>query len=531
MPRFLEKWPLYPFLIAIYPVLYLLSENKEEIGPEAGLRSALILLVISALIFVFSLILTRNPHKGGLVTLLVLLVFFLVFFVLYAPVYRGLREVAIAGNALGRHRYLVPATFILLILTAVTAAIFTRKINVNALHSITLTSNLVAIILVLIPVLTLISYQVKKQQTESKAQASLPAIAESLTPLPANAPDIYYIILDTHTSDNVLKKILNYDNNEFSDTLRENRFFVSECSQSNYSSTQLSITSSLNVDFIQNLADSNELSVLYPLLMSNMVGRSLVDAGYSIYAFESGYKFTDLTQSDQFLSPVSSAFDLLTYPGITPFESLVMQVSGGKILYESRSQLSKKMQYIIDASFVQYRERILFTLDTLPTLAREPGPKFVFAHILAPHDPFVFKEDGSYLIRRTPFTLTNDREYIGYDYFAAYVSELKYLQERVLRLVEEIIATSKTPPVIIIQGDHGLPRAAGEKAQFEILNAYYFGGDEDADFYDTISPVNTFRLVFNRYFGTNYPLLPDDSYMYDKAGKKYDLMTDSIACP
>jgi hypothetical protein len=29
-----------------------------------------------------------------------------------------------------------------------------------------------------------------------------------------------------------------------------------------------------------------------------------------------------------------------------------------------------------------------------------------------------------------------------------------------------------------------------------------------------MTPVNTFRIVFNRYFGTNLPLLPDENYIF-----------------
>ena len=44
-----------------------------------------------------------------------------------------------------------------------------------------------------------------------------------------------------------------------------------------------------------------------------------------------------------------------------------------------------------------------------------------------------------------------------------------------------------------------------------ILNAYYLPG-YDGDLYATISPVNSFRLVFNSYFGGEYDMLEDVSY-------------------
>jgi hypothetical protein len=46
----------------------------------------------------------------------------------------------------------------------------------------------------------------------------------------------------------------------------------------------------------------------------------------------------------------------------------------------------------------------------------------------------------------------------------------------------------------------------------EILNAYYLPGVDPNLLYNTISPVNTFRIIFNQYFGAHYDLLPDTSY-------------------
>ncbi|OGG20246.1 hypothetical protein A3D03_03390 [Candidatus Gottesmanbacteria bacterium RIFCSPHIGHO2_02_FULL_40_13] len=46
-----------------------------------------------------------------------------------------------------------------------------------------------------------------------------------------------------------------------------------------------------------------------------------------------------------------------------------------------------------------------------------------------------------------------------------------------------------------------------------ILNAYYLPKGGDKLLYPTISLVNTFRVVFNHYFGQNYQLLNDDSFL------------------
>jgi hypothetical protein len=74
-----------------------------------------------------------------------------------------------------------------------------------------------------------------------------------------------------------------------------------------------------------------------------------------------------------------------------------------------------------------------------------------------------------------------------------------------------MIASSPTPPVIILQGDHG---SIGSKpnTRTTIFNAYYLPGGSAQALHDDISPVNTFRVVFNTLFGGNYSLLDDVSY-------------------
>jgi hypothetical protein len=55
-----------------------------------------------------------------------------------------------------------------------------------------------------------------------------------------------------------------------------------------------------------------------------------------------------------------------------------------------------------------------------------------------------------------------------------------------------------------------------------ILNAYYLPGTGQAGLYPSITPVNSFRVVFNAYFGTDLPILPDRSYIFTNQLHLYD---------
>ena len=54
------------------------------------------------------------------------------------------------------------------------------------------------------------------------------------------------------------------------------------------------------------------------------------------------------------------------------------------------------------------------------------------------------------------------------------------------------------------------------KPQFDermgILNAYYLPKGGNKTLYKTITPVNSFRKIFNHYFKTDYKILDDVSY-------------------
>ena len=50
---------------------------------------------------------------------------------------------------------------------------------------------------------------------------------------------------------------------------------------------------------------------------------------------------------------------------------------------------------------------------------------------------------------------------------------------------------------------------------YQILNAAYLPGLERHPYYEKITPVNTFRILFNEYFEGQYPLLEDRASLPD----------------
>jgi hypothetical protein len=83
-------------------------------------------------------------------------------------------------------------------------------------------------------------------------------------------------------------------------------------------------------------------------------------------------------------------------------------------------------------------------------------------------------------------------------------------------------------------GDYEVFETTCFHERYSILNAYYLPGAAPGSIYDSVSPVNTFRIVFNLYLGTDLELLPDRQY-YSPVGAMFRF-TDvtartAIVCP
>jgi hypothetical protein len=155
-----------------------------------------------------------------------------------------------------------------------------------------------------------------------------------------------------------------------------------------------------------------------------------------------------------------------------------------------------------------FRERTLFALNQLDELAYIQGPKFVFVHLIVPHPPYVFGPTGGPI---EPAEAGTTRTQEG---AAHYRDQVIYINSRMMEIVPDLIENSTTPPIILIQGDHGPTVASSPRSRMSNLSAYFLPGVE-ATVYPTMTPVNSFRVIFNEYFGQSLELLEDVSLYSD----------------
>jgi hypothetical protein len=344
--------------------------------------------------------------------------------------------------------------------------------------------------------------------------AAPPAVATAIT---EPTRDVYYLIFDRYADAETLRDVYNFDNAPFLDELRGLGFYVATESASNYQRTAHSVASSLSLNYLDRLTElvgleSRSWLPLYAMLQDNAVGRFLKQQGYTFVQVGSWWNPTRNNPH------ANVNLNWHTTPELS--RVFLTQTAVG--------QIAQRLGLRLFDDRAHQCERIHREVDAVAELARDPQPTFVFAHLLVPHPPFVFGPDGKCLSLET---VTNRSRVENY------TNQVRFANTKILEMIRAIRANSQTDPIIIIQADEGpwpAPYAGDERflgtdvtsvdwtratraelrEKMRILNALYLPGPGTPPFHPNMTPVNTFRIVFNRYFGTDLPLLPDENYVF-----------------
>lgn len=366
----------------------------------------------------------------------------------------------------------------------------TVRTRIN-LQPLTRAMNLTALALALILSSQLLTFSASKIIQGDKNPVKPVHYAANTT---GSLPDIYYIILDGYAGDQTLKELFDYPNDEFISFLKKKGFYVAGQSSSNYGSTSLSLTSSANLKYYADKNDYDRLNQRDSCEAADFLKKR----GYKIwkdYAKELGE--IKLSESDD-------------------FNIMLMRISVVDIV-----------AYRLNLYANAVRAEVLNLFDQLANTAQiKDGPKFIFVRIPSPHPPYVFGRNGESK-NTLKLDKVTDVRLSSWDDKQAYLDQLIFISKKTKRLVDIILSESKIPPIIVLQADHGphfvLQGDDVYKSKMRILNAYYLPGNGKKLLYPKISPVNTFRVIFNYYFGANYKVLPDRSY-YSTMEKPFDLI-------
>ncbi|HDR00082.1 MAG TPA: hypothetical protein ENN51_07360 [candidate division WOR-3 bacterium] len=476
--------PVYPFPAALYPVLALYAHNVDQLTPDSLLVPAFAALALAAGVLLVTRFLCGGYRRAAIPSALFLFLFFA-----YGHIHMPFRQWRPAAS-------LVSGALLMALVAAayVLAVLLVRRRPGARYDTATRVLNLGAALLLVVPVARTLAYEVSAPRVEG----GRPGVVSPARGSDSLSPNILHLVPDRYPSESTLAEVYGYDNRSFLDELRARGFYVAEESRCNYGRTDMSLASTLNLDYLDSLLARVERRsrrrVLYRAIQDNDAVRFLRARGYRYLHFGTSWHATSRGRNAD-----------------ANYNRLLLS-DFGMMLYRTT------MAYPVGAlvGFDAHREqwaRVRYKFDMLESLDTVPGPVFAFAHFLVPHEPYVLNRDGEFVDR-----LAQMRQGTR----AGFVEQVEYVNRRMLALVDNLLDDdSPRSWVIILQSDEGPhPPENFEhrdslqtlRAKFRILNAWYLpGGDADL-LHPAISPVNTFRVLFNRYFDADMNLLPDRSF-------------------
>jgi len=518
--RILLRFPLHSLFLSLYPICYLYSQNAMYIDPAQTLRPLAISLGFTVLFLLGFRLILRDWQRAGLLASLIVGLFFS-----FGHVATLIGPVMVDQGIPFKESYLGVAWIFGFLTLSFVVVLKGRS------QSATSSLNLASVLLLVVPLMSIIMITAGKANPSARELQALANLRGDASALPMTGtgtltglPDIYFIILDGYARADVLQESYGYDNTGFIEALARRGFYIADQSRSNYLSTSYSLNSTLNLVYFQDLPTGINRTARYNL-QTNYVSEFLRERGYRVVVFDSGTGNTNNQYYDTFVTPGESATRQTL--AINPFEILLLRTTLGRLLVASNEDNShnksagEAFRASVNQELARSRERINHAFTHLPDYAAQKGNFFLFAHIYSPHVPFLYGPDGEELEYHGD---PNVNWYLVHpDHYAEYYGyQIDYLNKTVLETIDRIQQSSTKPVVIILQADHGddflldweHPTSDGVDARSSILNAIYYSDGSYEDLYRSMTSVNTFRLVFNHWFGTRYPVLQDKTLFH-----------------
>jgi hypothetical protein len=494
MPQGVQRWPWFAVAFALYPLLYIATANPGQVSASSLALGLLVAAGASVVLLAALRHLLGDWTRAGLGA-----AWFAILFFSYGPFNAMLGRPAgdpdtevLAATWLDDNLHLVHSTIWLLLLAL--GWLRLRRLS-RPPEKLASALNVVAALLLTFAFLQWVAAGDADEAPGRELEAA------ARTP---DAPDVYFIVLDGYARGDVLAEYYAFDNGPFVRGLEQRGFQVADASKSNYNWTFLSLASTLNMDYLPALfgaaldPDGTDREQAYRLLRDNRAADFLRARGYRYVHLQSTWGGT----------------------GTNPFADDFLRCGEGLMRDDfllAVEEVSWLRVFGAQATF-DLASCHLQNFETLAGLASEPGPKFVFAHFVPPHHPYLFDREGRVLRNAN---LSNQFEFQKrlWEDRAGYVDQLAFVNRKVEQAIDRIIADSSRPPVIVLISDHGpnlrkgLATAEHYRIRLANLSAVRLPGAPADLVPEDFSNVNLFRMVFDRAFGADLPRLPDRHFV------------------
>lgn len=493
--------PIHPPLLATVPVLAVVTSNINLVPMQQTWRPlGIVVLAVLAAWGLLSLAF-RSLERGAMGASAVVLATILHAILIHTPSF----------DVSGAASIIAWASMALVLGVILIKTCWTKALNIVALMTF-----LVA------------SFQVAAGYQGGRASTIRSASNSALDG--GSKPDVYFIVLDAYASSQTMSRVFQRSNIGFLDALEKNGFKLVQNSRSNYVQTELSLAATLNMNhMVDLLKDVDEREIADRQAFGKLIDQAKVveefrDHGYQVVSVTSRFPPVRFDSADVRLD---------SYGGMTMIEGALIQMTP-----------FGQQKAVRDTMFSQHRQTIQGVFANLRRLGgRAARPRLILAHVLSPHPPFVFGPNGESLRPPGGFGFWDGSDFMlnrgtRENYLRGYSDQATYIEGQVIQTVDEILASSKEKPIIIIQSDHGSKLGLEQNSLkdtdiqecFTTLNAILAPDAIREKLYPGLTPVNTFRVILPELLGGEKELVPDRSYWspYGDADDFTDV-TDRIA--
>ena len=449
----MKNFIIFPFLLAFLPAWQLILKNYDELIFQDILIS-LSIIAVSIAVWVVITKIIKNGNKAALITG-VGVAFFFYFGYLQDALFYPLNKTSVL--------------MIISIIVFIISAIYFVKSKKNFALSIKI-ANVFTVTMILF---TLIQFVIPG------------ALAEK--------PNVYHIILDEYTDNEILLKKFGYNNEKFLEFLNKNGFYMPDKSFSTFGSTPDELNLILNMDYP---ISSGWVSDAYQDLKTNKVMSTFSDQNYSVIETNSAMRWKDFSDVDTHL-----CYDV----DFINSEFLDQVLRKSIIRYFMEQHQTDTRRDIVRCTFNELSEIAL----------QSNGPTYVFAHLYVPHPPFIFGPNGE--------NVTPDHSEISglqsWENPQGYLNQLIYATSEISVVITNIVENDPNA-IIILQGDTGTSTGTDGttttmKDIYQIHSILYAVRIPDVNNFENAIPVNTYRIIFNNYFDMNYEYLEHRIYGVD----------------
>ena len=484
---------IHPLLFALYLPLRLYAINLGYLQGGDVPWTLLVMAGWAVLSWFIWTLLFRHISKAAIATSIYMLLFWS-----YGPLYDLLtrRTVSVILNSdsaavalqLMRHRYVIAGLSVLML-----AFFFYLLASKRYFRRANIALNWIAVAALIMPCVTVLDYVWNRTDFEKLPfQSRLPP--RIVTPI-QTGPDIYYLIFDRFAGTAVASNYFDCDISDLDAFLERKGFYVFKQSRCNYLGTALSLSSSLNMQYW----DGQILSLPTPT-RSRVVMEAFQKNRVALFLRRRNYNYINI--GDFWPPTARNSLATININHCNPFKNDLLA--------------SLMTQTVLFPFYIMHNQpRLLKTnLEEVKRSVLQPSPKFVFSHLLIPHDPYWFKADGTPMSREDRMQLSLNQQYR---------EQLLFTKDQIKTIIEAILKQSTKPPIIVLQSDEG-PRVGPnyepghlpvgrnlpedpEHVQGPILNAVYLPNFDYSRLHPDMTPVNTFRLIFSHYFGAKLDLL------------------------